>query len=320
MIPINTTVLQNMLKQSNHEENKTRFIVNGFSEGFDIGYSGPKIRADEANNIPLRIGSQTEMWNKLMKEIQHKRLAGPFTREELPFTSYIQSPIGLVPKAGNGTRLIFHLSFDFGGTEEGKSVNHHTPHELCTVKYKDLDSAIHGCIQLIKQTGLTQLFYSKSDCPNAFRLLPVKIAQRCWLLSKMKHPITKVLYFFIDKCLPFGASISCALFQKFSDCLHHLASWKIRLVLYIEPCITNYLDDFLFVAVTIILCNQMLGVFIQVCGLINCPLSEDKTEWATQLIVFLGMLLNGRTLTISIPKDKKRKAEHLINNVMTNKK
>ena len=37
-----------------------------------------------------------------MKEVKLGRVAGPFLK--VPFDNYIQSPIGLVPKAGGGTR------------------------------------------------------------------------------------------------------------------------------------------------------------------------------------------------------------------------
>ena len=47
-----------------------------------------------------------------MKEVKAERVAGPF--ESIPYENYIQSPIGLVPKSGNKTRMIFHLSYKFG--------------------------------------------------------------------------------------------------------------------------------------------------------------------------------------------------------------
>ena len=61
-----------------------------------------------------------------MKEVQAKRVAGPF--EQIPFEHFIQSPIGLIPKAGSDeARLIFHLSYDF---KNGlKSLTSFTPKE-----------------------------------------------------------------------------------------------------------------------------------------------------------------------------------------------
>ena len=64
-----------------------------------------------------------------MKEVQCKRVAGPY--DEVPFHYFVQSPIGLVPKSGgDGTRLIFHLSHDFG--PNCKSINANIPQERCT--------------------------------------------------------------------------------------------------------------------------------------------------------------------------------------------
>ena len=132
----------------------------------------------------------------------------------------------------------------------------------------------------------------------------------------MRHPISGLVYYFIDKCLPFGSSISCALFQKFSDCLNFLGQWRIRLTLLVEPEITNYLDDFLLMAVTLLLCNNMMRVFLEVCDELKCPMSPDKTEWATDLIIFLGILLNGQMQVLSVPEDKNQKAIHLIKEML----
>ena len=72
---------------------------------------------------------------------------------------FIQSPVGLVPKGTNGTRLIFHLSYP----RDGKSVNSETPKHLCSVSYKDIDFAIKMC----KQEG-EGCFVAKSDMQSAF--------------------------------------------------------------------------------------------------------------------------------------------------------
>ena len=87
-----------------------------------------------------------------------------------------------------------------------------------------------------------------------------------------------------------------------------------------RKAITNYLDDFLFVAVTQWICDQMLRQFIEVCTFLNIPIALEKTEWATTCIVFLGILLNGESLTISIPLEKQRKALNLLNEILDKKK
>ena len=81
--PVNVGKLVELLKQSNYDEMKIRRLEKGFSEGFDIGYEGPVLRQSESSNIPLRVGSKTELWNKIMKEVKNKRVAGPF--DVIPF-------------------------------------------------------------------------------------------------------------------------------------------------------------------------------------------------------------------------------------------
>ena len=314
------------------EVNKCNFLVKGFTEGFDLGYRGLVHRQHNAANIPLgKMGSSQDLWKKLMKEVNLNRYAGPF--EEIPYHFYIQSPIGLVPKAGNQTRLIFHLSYDFGVPEENKSVNHFTPREWCTVKYKDLDHAIKNCLKLGRQVDsqmreqevikeqvareiYSTIYYSKSDLKSAFRLVPIKPGQRCWLLMMAKNPDNGKVAFFVDKCLPFGGSISRSTFTIFSDSLRCIIEHQTRRYF----TVTNYLDDFLFISCDEKECNQMVRKFINLCSTIGCPLSLDKTEWASTNMIFLGLLLNGRTYTLSIPLDKKEKARHMINFAMDKKK
>ena len=213
-------------------------MVLGFTNGFDIGYRGSTSRQNTSENIPIKtgVGSKIEMWNKVMKEVKLGRFAGPY--KQIPYQDYMQSPIGLVPKAGNQTRLIFHLSYDFSETDT--SLNSNTPKDLCTVKYRDLDHAIVNCLKLLEliedkdedsdvntqeqqhSGNKPRIFFSKTDAKSAFRVLPIRIDQRRWLLMMCKNALTGEKMYFVDKCLPFGASISCALFQKFSDALQFL--------------------------------------------------------------------------------------------------
>ena len=151
-----------LLIRSGFNVDKRNYLIDGFTNGFDIGYRGPIERQDTARNIPIvnGVGSETEMWNKLLKEVKLGRHAGPFSK--IPFKYFIQSPIGLVLKAENQTRLIFHLSFDFGEEIVAKSFNFHTPDEICSVKYKDLDYAVKTILGLITGGECD----SEADCPD----------------------------------------------------------------------------------------------------------------------------------------------------------
>ena len=101
VMPINVQKLKEMLETLNYNKEETAYLAEGFTDGFDIGYRGPIDRQDRSANIPLRIGNKFELWEKLMKEVKLGRYAGPFG--QIPYKKYMQSPIGLVPKAGNKT-------------------------------------------------------------------------------------------------------------------------------------------------------------------------------------------------------------------------
>ena len=153
--------------------------------------------------------------------------------------------------------MIFHLSYDFGEEECQKSLNHHTPKEECTVSYNDLDYAVKNCkalapvewIQMMNQPDeqfldAHQIYFAKSDLHSAFKILPILPTQRPFLMYKVWHPISGRTYWFVEKTLPFGASVSCAKFTLFSESLRHIVEHETGNFYQI----TNYLDDFLFIA------------------------------------------------------------------------
>ena len=335
--PVKVDQLVRLLWETGYNDDETRYLQQGFTHGFDIGYKGPVTRTSTSKNIPLRVGNEVELWNKLIKEVCLKRVAGPF--DQIPFDNFIQSPIGLVPKSGNTgkTRLIFHLSFDFGPEENDKSLNAWTPDELCTVKYRDLDHAIASCLSVHEEMQSSKnkqrvkfdemeeennqnqqhrgVFLGITDVQSAFRLVPLSILCWKWLIMSARNPITKRFQYFVDKCLQFGASISCAIFQRFSNALCHITKKKVG-----SDRITNYLDDFLFVAYARYICNQMIQGFLDICTTVGVPIAQEKTEWSSSIIVFLGILLNGIEMTLGIPEEKRQKALYLLRKIMDKRK
>ena len=157
-----------------------QFLVDGFKNGFDLGYGGSiKGIQRRAPNLKIRIGPSIQLWNKVMKEVKLGRYAGPFRNP--PYKDYIQSPIGLVPKdGGRNTRLIFHLSYP----RNGSSINSETPQEFCTVKYSDFSDAIRCCLEELAEHGCCVV--AKSDMTSAFRQLGIKKHQWCLLMMAAK--------------------------------------------------------------------------------------------------------------------------------------
>ena len=263
-------VLKQLLQQAHYENEKIDYLFRGFSRGFDLQYQGPKEVKRKLPNLKLRVGSPTELWNKVMVEVKAGRYAGPFN--SIPFEHYIQSPIGLVPKdKGTKTRLIFHLSYP----KTGGSVNSGIPDQVCTVRYPGFSEAIDICLKAGKAC-----YVAKSDMSMAFRHVPMSRQSWCLLVLKAPHPGTGIMYYFVDKCLPFGSSISCKIFQDFSNAVVHLVAFRTQ-----EPLV-NYLDDFLFAALMKAMCDGQVKVFLDICDSIKFPVSMEKTFWGTHWLVF----------------------------------
>ena len=241
-----------------------------------------------------------------MKEVKEGRYAGPFAN--VPFDNYIQSPIGLVPKdGGNKTRLIFHLSHP-RDPERGTSVNGSTPEELTSVKYLTFDDAVRLCIK-----AGPGCYIGKSDMTSAFRHLGMKKKHWRYLVMKAQNPTDHRWYYFVDKCMPFGASISCSHFQEFSNAIAHI----VKFVTQIDNI--NYLDDFFFAALLKAICNGQIQAFINICREINFPVSMDKTFWGTTRLTFLGLLIDTVNQLICVPYEKVQKARNLISHVLNKK-
>ena len=133
---------------------------------------------------------------------------------------------------------------------------------------------------------------------------------------KARSPIDGKWYLFVDKCVSFGSAASCKLFQDFSDCLAHLVQWRVGA----QKKVTNYLDDFLFVALLKWLCNLQYETFLKICEEIHFPVSLEKTFWAATQMVFLGFLIDTDRQIVCIPTEKVAKGINMISFVLNRKK
>ena len=309
--PVDPQKLLTLLNNTNYNHQETEFLVDGFTKGFDIGYRGKTTELKHtAPNLRFTIGNEIELWNKVMKEVKLKCYAGPF--REIPYQNFIQSPIGLVPKdGGQATRLIFHLSYP----REGASVNSCMPPELCQVRYPDFALAIRRCMEELSKAGEDGICYiAKSDMMSAFRNLGILPKQFAFLIMKARGPKDGKFYYFVHKSLPFGASISCSHFQRFSNAVAHIVATRTKKI----PI--NYLDDYFFVALLRSYCDGQVKEFLDVCKLIGFSVSLEKTYWSSTMLTFFGLLINTVGRCVSIPADKVGRALELIENLLLKKK
>ena len=82
----------------------------------------------------------------------------------------------------------------------------------------------------------------------------------------------------------------------------------------------NYLDDFYFCALATAMCNFQVQSFLNICKEIGFPVSMEKTYWGTQLLSFLGFLIDTVKGLVCIPADKVQRALILIDEMVMKKK
>jgi len=212
------------------------------------------------------------------------RIEGPFNTP--PFKNFVVSPLAIRPKREPGKfRLIHDLSYP-KGTQD--SINANIPREECAVEYQLIDHVI----SLLHQQG-QGAYMAKTDIQEAFRIIPMSPDVYHLLGFKFNG------YFYYDKCLPMGLSISCALFEKLSCALTWVAQNKFS-----TTPISHILDDFIFISHSQSTCFQSLHSFIGMCTSLGIPIKHSKTVSPTQVIEAHGLLLDSTKQQISLPADK----------------
>ena len=192
-------------------------------------------------------------------------------------------------------RMITHLSYP-----NGNSINHYIDPRGTTTSYQSFDYAVkivakysYGC------------YISKGNVEAAFRILP--ILKKDWHLLGIKFNSR----FYIDICLPFSASISCALFEKVGSVLQWLAHHRAG-----HP-IAHYLDDFFMAHILQQVCDLIIQTIHDTCTEVGVTMALDKRVFATQIIEYLGLLIDTILMIIRIPQDKQRDLIQHLSDVIT---
>ena len=282
---------------SGYDQHETEFLVSGFKNGFSLQFSGPRIPL-YSKNLKSAILHPDVLKEKLKKECSLGRILGPFKIP--PFSNLRINPVGLIPKKSGGWRLITNLSYPFG-----ESVNDYIDPTFCSVEYSKLDSVI----DMIQELGQGALL-GKLDIQSAFNLCPIQPEDFELLGIQYNNEI------WIQKCLPQGAAMSCAIFERFSTALQWIIS-TISKSKYLD----HYLDDFIFLGqASTNNCRILMTQFESVCKDIGIPLSSDKTEGPTTKLIYLGYELDSIAMEIRIPIDKINRAKNSIENIISMKK
>lgn len=273
-------------------------LVEGFSFGFRLPqFSGPGCLC--CDNLVSVHRFPTIVSGKIAKEISEGRVAGPFLFP--PFANFRVSPLGLVPKKEpNSFRLIHHLSFP-----AGFSLNDEIEPELSTVTYTSFDEAIFR----IRRLGVSAVM-AKADIKSAFRLLPIHPS--AFNSLGFHHDG----FYYYDKCLPMGCSLSCTYFETFSTFLEWVVTFLTG-----SSNVLHYLDDFLFFGpADNFECLYLFTEFRLTCRRFGVPLALEKSVWPTTCIEFLGVTIDTVLMECRLPQAKLDRLRFMISFVLSKPK
>lgn len=277
--PINVEFLKKELSYYQHPDKY--ILLKGFTEGFSLNYSGPHFYT-EAKNLKSVNQQPQVVKQKINKEVSLRRVAGPF--QNRPIYSLRVSPIGIVPKKEPGEyRLIHHLSHP-----SGQSLNDFIDQKLCTVRYTQFDEAVHMLQDLGKNCKIW-----KVDIKSAFRLLPVHPKDFDQLGYKFDSN------YYIDKCMPFGCSISCSTFEKFACFLEFCMKRRMS-----SGKLLHYLDDYLGGDKSYDASRMLMQNFVKLLMEMNVPMADEKTVGPVSVLCFLGLELDSDEMVVRMPTDK----------------
>ena len=265
-------------------------VVNGFRNSFSLKYNGPHNGRIHCN-LKSAFQFPKQLQQCLDKEVNLGRMLGPFQQQLLD--NLICSPVGMVlKKDSDKMRMITHLSYP-----HGDSINSHMDPKDMSTSYQSFDQALAIVAKYSKAA-----YMSKGDVESAFRIVP--IAPQDWHLLGIQFNRC----FYIDICFPFRASISCTIFKNIGNLLQWIAQHRAK-----HP-ISRYLDDFFTAHILQQVCDSIMQTIHDTCSEVGVLMSPTKRVYATQIIEFLGLLIDTLLMIVRVPTDKQRDIlQHIVN-------
>ena len=296
--PVNPNRLNEFLQ--GYPDKERIYLIDGFTNGFKIHQDRQITQTVVTPNHPS-IKEHTQIAQTMIQEeLQAGRLLGPYTTP--PFPTYISSPIGVIPKKEPGKfRIIHDLSAPKG---TNLSVNSTIPHSAATVQYQLLDHVI----SLLQNQGSGSSM-AKTDIEQAFRQIPIHPSQYNILRFQFDNK------FYFDKCLPFGLSSSCQIFERFSCALQWILENK-----FTSNKTSHLLDDHIFIAKSPVSCANDLQNFISLCDHLGVPIKHSKTIPPATQIIAHGILLDSIQMQAQLPDDKLTSCKQLLHQFSNRKK
>lgn len=277
-----------MLELVNHPNSSfVNNLISALWYGTRIGYLGPHQPRVSRNLISASQHPEVVSGN-IHREVQLGRIAGPFSSPPLPDLQC--HPIGMVPKKHSVEwRTIYHLSYPEGG-----SINVHIPKDPYSLQYVRVDDAI----AILRSLGPGS-FMAKTDLKSAFRLMPIHPED--WNLLGI---------YWQSQYLPFGLRSAPFLFKQISDALEWILKHNYGLCHVI-----HILDDFFLAEKTKFDCLGSFTTLLKVFMSLRVPTVASKTLGPSQVLEFMGVVLDSNRMEARLPEDKLARIRQLLDSL-----
>jgi hypothetical protein len=257
-------------------DSNAAFILDGIENGFKLVDSNVDPPTSRCRNYKSTLGENRDLVEaQIKKEVDMGRY---IVCEDPP---QLVSALGAIPKSAGKIRIIHDLSRPDGGMNRSAVDT--------SVHYPTLDDAT-------KHMTITS-YLAKIDLREAYRSIPVH--KSCFGFTGLQWQFLNndsATYMF-DSRLPFGASLSCKIFQSLTDAIVRML--KCRNIISI-----GYVDDFMIVCDSLDSCTSALKTIIDLVESLGLTVNEDKVAGPSQKLIFLGVEVDCRRRTLSLPPKK----------------
>jgi hypothetical protein len=260
------------------------FILNGIGSGFSIVDCEVSKNATYRRNYKsTQLANKQKVENRILEQIE----SGHYIISEAKPLKI--SALGAVPKDISDVCVIHDLSRPDGGVNKFAKET--------SVTYTTLDKAVN----FISPSA----FLAKLDLAAAYRSIP--ISEDCYELTGMQwkfqgHNSPTNLF---DCRLPFGAAMSCNVFQRITDSISRIMERK-------GFTIIPYLDDMLCIGESELSCRLCLDTLIDLVESLGLRVNWKKVSGPARKLVFLGINVDCENRTLSLSSEKNSKLKELL--------
>ena len=266
-------------------------LIDFIEFGFPIGYYGPTVHTPDPTNHVSADQFPEHIQEFIDQELSHGALYGPYRKPLFTQWQHV-SPMMTRPKADpNKRRIISDLSYPRDNSvnayiKKNCSMGRNHDHSLPTVK---------AVVDEIKRVGKGVTLFT----------IDIHRAYKNFRACPLDWPLLNIMWtgpdggqdIYLDTAMPFGSKHSSLHFQR-------IANFIVRLLAAEGIKSYMYLDDLIVIAPDPITAYYQYDKVRDLFRTLGLPEAPGKTQPPSHKVTFLGIQIDTRSMTLSIPQQK----------------